>query len=237
MMDTLEFKKDKLANLQREFDKTRQQLTEEINICEALAKDGLSPKFVHFSELYGRELSVSFDVKNREELLATLRSLPQPERLIKTTGTTFTSFKALVHLESLPEEKRKDDEEEVFPYRIQLDANSYGQTFEIEFNAPLEGKLTTFSIRAPMHIYRNHFGIEAKRKEYRGGFAYEDVRPYFSDKTWQLDDAATGVGNHIKWASGGPEYINKFTVYYSLNVEPPVRDSREMFANFLEKLP
>ena len=225
-MKTLE---QKLAELSAKHEQDKLETTLEHVLEEALP--GIKANSFA-SELYGREASVTIKT-TFAELPTLLKKLPKPENACKLV-TYATSFMTKIHADTVCDDKVKS-QEDIFPYFVQLDANDHSHSAEIHFYAFLKGHKVEFTIETHLMEWRNFFRIEATRKDHKGGFSWRDIRIVILDPLHNIGNKAH-LASPIRWASGGNEYINRFTVYWTPIVEN-VSDAREIFAEFLEIKP
>lgn len=182
--------------------------------------------FIH--SLYGTVGSVTYgDSHGGQEKACTwekacelIRALPPVSLTMVRDGCL--SFKPTSYVDALPEEKkdRWKEESAVSPVLVHIEGFQ-GPTFELGWITDLAG-IGLVHVKCSMGFAWASRGIgtyDAKRVEFRGGYRYEPARftpapdlhtihdPYNSEPTAQLESP-------IRWASGGPEYPSRITLYF-----------------------
>lgn len=200
------------------------ELELKLEIRAALPDVGM-PWQVHVSELYGTVASVSIEY----DFYGIRKGEPQPTlETVRAIGLALPgvplvkvrdgclSFKAMPYVEALPEAKKErwQEELEVCPFTVKLSAFQQ-HTAEFDWVAKVAERLVRVRVKIPTP--RELARLEVQYSNYMGGRRVRDCRVLIGDKShviYRDGNSLAGLESPIRWASGGPETPNDFTLYY-----------------------
>jgi hypothetical protein len=212
----------KLKALQEQYEKQQAQTLQEERILEhvePLAVGYVEPRII-FSKLYGTAGLVNFKHRGRyrlstdkgqepnAKLLKTLleRFPPVPYMKVKDGGCL--SFRPDIEENNVDAESHNADVYDC--YGVTLKVQTFQeQTIRFQWASELDGELWRFDIEVPFH--QTDVGRLEIRARYYGGHASGKIASYEQCELYpklELDAQC------IRWASGGPEYPNSFTVFW-----------------------
>ncbi len=179
--------------------------------------DGYQSPFIHHSKHYGRVGSIAIHGTDyaplrdgKEPDAALLRALldaypPVPMLLIKDGCTSFRP-------QQTHGARTGESVEEVYPILCRLDEVDRGGWVKIEWTSRLNGDLWEFSVGFPLG--KTNLGRLALKSRVRSG----------EITSWEHCEFTPSCGNarRIRWASGGRQYPNTFTVYWPKPYEPDI---------------
>lgn len=196
-------------------------------LAKAEAEDRILAKVpagakVFVSELYGRVARVSFGDEFREpatwaQAVELIGMLPPVSKTMVKDGCL--SFRPRSVVEAMPEsaKERWESESDVSPVLFHIEA-LHGPTLELEWTAALP---EIGLVQVHVHLGHVPSGIgryQANRVEFKGGFRYERARFNAAAELHTVHaengESLAQLESPICWASGGPEYPNRMTIYF-----------------------
>lgn len=176
--------------------------------------EGYSAPTVHHYKLYGRVGSISvawnnyFSLQDRAKqpdaslLRALLETYKPEEMILYNDGCKSFRPASGVSQEDLDGPKTSD----VYPVIAKVEF-LHDRLVELHWNSLLNGDIWEFQFKIPLH-YLDLGKLDARPRYYGGNSgkvsSWEVCQFYPHDKTAKV----------IRWASGGREYPNSFTVYW-----------------------
>ena len=203
---------EELAKVDAKAQEERAEIETKYRILDALGENnGYSPRiFVH--SLYGTKGSVKFEynwytygkdaVQPTPELLRFLleKFPPQAKTMFKHGSKSFRPA-----TEITPEMEEKSEEcLDVCPVTVDLETYQH-QTASVEWFAELSGELWRFEVEFP--LYGSDLGTLDLRYKRTMGETIVDRCQFLAKHGAQV----------IRWASGGPQYPNKFTLWWDVD--------------------
>jgi hypothetical protein len=212
-MKTLQQEREELA---RKFEKAAEELEQKWKVLALLPPtEGYAPPMIHHYKMYGSEGGIHFNLQryssiaegkspDKELLKLMLESFP-PVPIIKVReGTT--------SIRPEPESYESNGEvEEIEPITFRLEPSLHSQTTEVEWYAQV-GELGLWRIRLEFPLYQHKLGKLDLRWSHN---------PNYEDRRVEVCQFYPSHSLHtIRWASGGPQYPNTFTLYWSRGETP-----------------
>ncbi len=174
------------------------------------------PKYVHVAgqALYGTTASVKYEGITLAEAAELVAALPAVS--LTLVKDSCTSIRPTSYVESLPEEKKAHWKEEAPISSLYVEIEGFqGPTMSLHWVANIAGvglvRLETVIGYPTIGQYR------AQRREYVGGYSYDNATftPAADLHTVMNDgEAVAQLESPIRWASGGPSYPQRFTLYF-----------------------
>ena len=206
--DTIIAQESKMSTAVERANKTYEKELEKAIVQERLEKnipkiEGVEPKFFVYP-LFGTTGSITFEDVTLDQLLQIIREF-SPVDLYYHKGSC-SSFQIL------DKPKYESDKvTKVAPYVIHYKKMvSYKQKTIIKWNTMIGDDI----VRVDVVFTGIQFGaIDYIGNDHRGGYTID---------TRSLVGVPSPLGNHvqIKWASGGSEYINSYSIHFEPSEEP-----------------
>lgn len=226
--------------------KTREQLQadydkglREIEIHErATSKlpDGIKPRMIHVSQLYGSKGSLVFgdsyhgnaDKVTLPCLIELLKALP-PVSHVKAKGT-FTRFIAESFADSdANKEKGREDVTSIFPVTLKTNSCA-GYSLKAEWFTEIDGEL--WNVDAYLADAYRLVTVHARLVEFVGGHRYTDTTASVNPA---LNPPEGGTWDKVKWGRGSEEWPHDFTIYHTQYDDDPVAWIERTIANLEAK--
>lgn len=188
-----------------------------------------TPRFVHAHKLYGSVASVSYTIETIADLPAIVDALPAESITLVRDGSV--SFRPASYVDALPEtaKARWTEETTASPIMLRIEA-LHGPKLSVEWYTTIAGVgLVSVKVECGAYLPAGVATYRAERKEFRGGYRYADARLTPANDLHSIhtaDGAAVAqLESPIRWASGGPEYPQSFTLYFvdlGCDLAPPM---------------
>jgi len=209
-MTTTKTTADRLAELEAEYQAKRAEIIKDEQFLAALPawaheyKHG-SP---HWYKLYGREVSIHFEPLRYSSIEQGLKSPdlefvarlmdefpPLPLVMVKDGCTSVRPAAAA------PEDSERVSLTPIAPFTIRIDTSELAASFE--WTAAVGGFVAEFKVSLPLPAKLGRLDVRVKEDRY-GGRKVERC---------EFEPTVAGA-RRIRWATGGPQYTNDFTVYW-----------------------
>lgn len=223
-----------LAELDKDHDRKRQELTNEYAVRAALPPYAAEYKTrVHFHSLYGMDCSVNIDhdfysyskeAKQPDLALVARLGADLPPLPLVMVRDSCLSFRSKEHVEGLPEESkaRWESETDVCPFLVKI-SGFQQRTAEFSWLTRIAGMVAEVELKLPLPAKLGKLDIVMK--DIKGGRVVErcnfspspDLDPIFHD-----EEPLGQLERPIRWGRGSNDTPNDFTLYWI-----PLRDDKQ----------